>query len=99
MLEASDIEAIADRVAEKLRGDGLGRFGDAHAVCSRFGVSVDYVYAHARELGAIRLGEGPKARLRFDLADVERPVRLTRQPRLYASAMSRDHRGLGLRSG
>jgi hypothetical protein len=72
MLEASDIEAIAERVAEKLRSDGFGRYGDAHAVCARFGVSPDFVYAHAVRLGAIRLGEGPKARLRFDLAEVER---------------------------
>jgi hypothetical protein len=71
-LDADDIEAIAERVAEKLRGEGLGRYGDAQAVSARFGVSVDYVYAHATRLGAIRLGEGPKARLRFDLADVER---------------------------
>ena len=71
-LDADDIETIAERVAQKLRGDGLGPFGDVHAVCARFGVSVDYVYAHATELGAIRLGEGPRARLRFDLADVER---------------------------
>jgi len=71
-LDAEDIEAIAERVAERLRAQGLGRYGDAQAVCARFGVSVDYVYAHASRLGAIRLGEGPKARLRFDLAEVER---------------------------
>ena len=29
-----------------------------------------YVYEHAAELGAFRLGSGPKARLRFDLAEV-----------------------------
>jgi hypothetical protein len=31
------------------------------------GVSLDYVYAHATELGAMRLRSGPKARIRFDL--------------------------------
>jgi hypothetical protein len=30
-------------------------------------VSRDYVYSHANELGAIRLGTGPKTRLRFDV--------------------------------
>ena len=30
-------------------------------------VDVSYVYAHAAELGALRLGSGPKAPLRFDL--------------------------------
>jgi hypothetical protein len=73
-LDADDIESIAERVVDKLRGEGMGRYGDVHAVCARFGVSVDYVYAHATELGAIRLGEGPKARLRFDLTAVERAL-------------------------
>lgn len=31
-------------------------------------VSRDFVYEHADELGALRLGSGPKARLRFDVA-------------------------------
>lgn len=30
-----------------------------------------WVYAHATELGAIRMGNGPKARIGFDLANVE----------------------------
>lgn len=42
-LDADDIEAIAERVAEKLRGDGLAAYGDVQAVCARFGVSPDYV--------------------------------------------------------
>lgn len=41
-------------------------------VAARLGVSRDFVYRHADELGAIRLGSGPKAHLRFDLADAER---------------------------
>lgn len=32
------------------------------------GVSRGFVYDHADELGAVRLGSGPKARLRFDVA-------------------------------
>lgn len=42
------------------------------------GVGRDYVYEHAVELGAWRLGTGPRARLRFDLAEVRR--RLTSCP-------------------
>lgn len=34
------------------------------------GVSSDYVYRHADDLGVVRLGLGPKARLRFDPAIV-----------------------------
>jgi hypothetical protein len=35
-------------------------------------VDRSYVYAHADELGAIRLGAGKRARLRFDLEEVRR---------------------------
>jgi hypothetical protein len=42
----------------------------AAGVAKRYAVSRDYVYAHAAELGAIRLGTGPRARLRFDLETV-----------------------------
>jgi hypothetical protein len=74
LLDDDDIEAIAERVAAKLRHgpSAAARYGDAQTVAARFGLSVDYVYAHARELGVIRLGEGPRARLRFDIAEVER---------------------------
>lgn len=40
-------------------------------VASRYGVSRTWVYAHAKELGAVRLGNGPKARLRFDADKVD----------------------------
>ena len=81
-LDDEDIEAIAERVAAKLRhGPAVAAaYGDAHAVAARFGLSVDYVYAHARELGAIRLGDGPRARLRFDLAEVERRLLANGRP-------------------
>jgi hypothetical protein len=39
---------------------------DANALAIDLGVSRDFVYEHAAELGALRLGTGPKARLRFD---------------------------------
>lgn len=45
---------------------------DASTVAARLGVARSYVYEHADELGAIRLGSGPRARLRFDLDDVRR---------------------------
>ena len=37
-------------------------------VCVRFGVTRSWIYAHARELGAIRLGPSPRARLRFEVS-------------------------------
>jgi hypothetical protein len=44
---------------------------DAAEVARFLDVSTDFVYAHADELGARRLGSGPRARLRFDLAEVD----------------------------
>jgi hypothetical protein len=66
------IEAIARRVAELIRGEfGLpARLLTPSEVAARFGVSRTWVYAHADELGAMRLGTGPKARLRFDAGRV-----------------------------
>lgn len=64
-----EIEAIAQRVAERLateRQNGQPPLVDAAAVARLLGVSRDTVYAHADELGAIRLGSGDRARLRFD---------------------------------
>jgi hypothetical protein len=69
-LDRDDVEAIAVRVAELLRPKvGIGLVG-VEEVVMRLGVSRSYVYEHADELGGIRLGDGPKARLRFDLTQV-----------------------------
>jgi hypothetical protein len=61
------VEAIAQRVAELLLSElGLAeRLLTPSEVADRFAVSRTWVYEHATELGAIRLGKGPKARLRF----------------------------------
>lgn len=71
-LTAGDVEAIADAVLQKIVeivGARPATFGfvDARELADELGVSIDYVYAHAGELGAMRLGSGPKARIRFDL--------------------------------
>lgn len=70
----ADFEQLADRVAElvveKLEAtgapNGSGGLVDAAEIARRFGVSKHYVYEHADQLGAVKLGSGPKARLRFD---------------------------------
>ena len=63
------VEAIAQRVAELLRPElePRGRLLTANQLADQWGVSLKWVYEHADELGAVRLGRGPKARLRFDL--------------------------------
>jgi hypothetical protein len=64
-LDSASVEAVARRVAELLGGGDEDELVDAAEIARRFGVSRDYVYEHADDLGAVRLGDGPKARLRF----------------------------------
>jgi hypothetical protein len=75
-LEPDDIEAIAHRVAELLdRSDrpGAVRLVDAAEVARALSVDREWVYAHAQQLGALRLG-GPQGRLRFDLNQVRQAL-------------------------
>lgn len=87
LLTPTVVEAIAQRVAELLRTElGLGpRLLTPSEVAEQFAVSRTWVYEHADELGAIRLGPGPKARLRFDARAVSKglegnPGDVTRPP-------------------
>lgn len=70
------IDAIARRVMELGSGSTLSaRAGESALltvaeVAARLNVSHAWVYAHKHELGAIRLGNGPKARLRFEATAV-----------------------------
>jgi hypothetical protein len=71
--ESEMVEAIAQRVIELLGGPPQrpgARLVDATAVADALGVERDWVYAHADQLGAVRLG-GPKGRLRFDLRAID----------------------------
>jgi hypothetical protein len=47
------------------------RLVDAQAVADYLDVERGWVYAHADSLGVRRLGTGPRARLRFSLAEVD----------------------------
>lgn len=61
------VDALAERMAELLRPEPAHRLVDAATLAGALGVDRSYVYAHAEELGAVRLGGGSKPRLRFDL--------------------------------
>lgn len=62
-LDAASIEAIARRVAAMLDKDAP--LLDAAAVARQLGRSRAWVYQHAAELGAVRLGDGDRPRLGF----------------------------------
>lgn len=93
-----DVHAIAEAIADILAERGLvvyagpgasARVLNAREVSQLLGRSAPWVYAHATELGAIRMGNGPKARIGFDLATIEqwkrdnqiRPAEPRRAPR------------------
>jgi hypothetical protein len=79
-LDDDDIEAIAHRVAELLnQRPAAVRLVDAATLAAVLGVERDWIYAHATQLGAIRLG-GPRGRLRFDPNHALHALRLSPQP-------------------
>ena len=74
-VDVAFVDAVARRVVELLRAEGVvsregPRLLTVAAVSGEFGVSSDWLYANATALGAIRLGSGPRARLRFDRATI-----------------------------
>lgn len=98
-LDPADIEAIAVRVAELVAADDQespGRYLDARQLARILGVERDWVYAHAAQLGAMRLGGG-RGRLRFDLRHATRTL-AGRPPERPASpsARRRAHRRPGV---
>src|ERR1700751_2914700 len=65
ILTDGDVQAIAEATAARLAeivsaAPGTFALVDARQLARDLGVSLDYVYAHATELGAMRLGSGPK---------------------------------------
>ena len=80
-VDAATIRALAEALADVLVERGLvvertawsvARVLDVGQVADLLGRKPAWVYAHATELGAFRFGDGPKARLGFDRASVER---------------------------
>lgn len=59
--------AIAEHLADLLQHRPRVHLVDAATLAAALGVSRDFVYAHANELGGERIGNGPRGRLRFDL--------------------------------
>ncbi len=72
VLDATTVEAIAQRTAELLREPSrpTGKRVDAARVAEALGVTRQWVYEHAEELGGERLSESARSRWRFDLEAV-----------------------------
>jgi hypothetical protein len=66
-LTPAQLDALADRVAERLRMAPAAQYVDAATLASRLGLSRDAVYAKAADLGGVKISDGPRPRWRFDL--------------------------------
>lgn len=103
-LTADDIEALARRIADLVRPARAGplrpRLLTAAEVARWWGVERSWVYAHAEQLGARRIGSGERPRLRFDPDEVsERIAALGGSPAGPArgsTAIAADSRGRSL---
>lgn len=82
-LTPNEIEAVAGRVAELLRARTEARpvsrrsgprMVTASEVAQWCGVERSWVYAHAEQLGARKIGTGERPRLRFDLNEVSERI-------------------------
>lgn len=73
-LAPESVEAIARRLAELLHepagAQAPQRLVSAADVAETWGVNRSWVYTHAEQLGARRLGAGERPRLRFDPEEV-----------------------------
>lgn len=69
-LAPAAVEAVARRVVELLADEHAApltaRLLDAAELADLLGVARSWVYDNAERLGAVRIGDGPRGRLRFD---------------------------------
>lgn len=73
------LDEIADRVLARLDGRREGLI-DAAEVARRLGISKYTVYENSARFGAVRIEDGPNARLRFDPQQVEAALRKPTDP-------------------
>jgi hypothetical protein len=76
LLDDRAVDAIARRVVQLLQDcPAQSRLVSAAEIAKRFAVSRQWVYGNASRLGAVRLGNGARPRLRFDPQRVEEALR------------------------
>lgn len=66
---------VDEAVSRRLDTPKAGEFVDAAEIARRFTVKPQWVRDHADELGAVRVGQGERPRLRFDPALVEQHLK------------------------
>lgn len=59
--------AVTERVVELLDERDANELVDAAELARMLSVDREWVYEHADRLGAVRLGDGPRPRLRFEV--------------------------------
>jgi hypothetical protein len=97
-LDRAYVEAVAHRVAKLIRDEthetAAPRLVDATTLAAELGVERSWVYEHAGELHPVRLGNGPKPRLRFDVLAVRAALasRDLAEPRSHGSFERGDSR-------
>jgi len=96
-LDVRLVDLVAQRVLQLLgdRDDDEVQLLTVAQVARRFQVHPSWVYANAARLGALRLGTGPKAPLRFDPRRVAMAVE---EPPLAADEAP-PRQGAGVRAG
>lgn len=81
-LSEAEVDAIAARVVELLGSQSPAAvLVDAVEIAKQLGISRSTVYERSDELGAVRLGDGPRARLRFDPVEVTQRLAQAQRPR------------------
>jgi hypothetical protein len=76
-LTPEDVEQVAQRVAQLLRGEEAQRTPDlltAGELARELRVERPWIYKHAHLLGGERVGDGPRAQWRFDLETARREL-------------------------
>jgi hypothetical protein len=91
-LSPQAVEQIAIRVAQLLRHERARSepstaptWMTAKELAHHLKLNPAWVYEHAEELGAIRTGDGPKARMRFDPQTATEALRRHQKPSVPAS--------------
>jgi hypothetical protein len=93
-MDPARLHALAREVAKLIgRDEPIDGLLTARQVATRFNVDRSWVYALAQELGVIRIGDGPRPRLRFDPAVVAQ--RVLARPAIAAVPQHPWHRRVG----